>query len=86
MSYNPNKAANEAVWRGVERLYTALKRKGIILKGLELSKPLIIGTEKVDSIPLDFGMGYNRRHIKVTTPKKESDGINPALNAKEKDV
>lgn len=70
MSYNPNRTIDTDVCRGIEKLYDALKRKGIVLKGLELSKPLTLFGTPQDKVTLDVGLGYNRRHIKIIPPKQ----------------
>lgn len=77
MSYNPNKLLDPNVCRGIEKLFDSLKAKGIILKGIELSKPLTLFGTKTTTIPLDFGMHYNRRHVKVTvTPRVKKETAN----------
>lgn len=72
MSYNPNKSIDTDVCKGIEKLFDALRRKGVVLKGIELSKPLELFGEPTSKISVDLGMHFNKRHIKVTAPSKPS--------------
>lgn len=76
MSYNPNKQIDSNVCKGIEKLYDALKRKGITLKSIEVSKPLTLFGIPMETITLDVGLGFNKRHIKVTNPQSGVKGDN----------
>lgn len=75
MSYNPNKTVDTDVCKAIEKLYESLKRKGITLRSIELSKELTLFGKPTKDIPLSFGVGYNMRHIKVTAPIRNADKI-----------
>lgn len=83
MSYNPNKSIDADVCKGIEKLYDALRRKGITLRGIELSKELMLFGKPTKDIPLDVGLGFNHKHIRVTTAAKKSpeDTTEPLENA-----
>lgn len=73
MSFNPNKTIDTDVCKAVEKLYDSLKRKGIVLKGLEISKELkLFGTPTKD-ITLSFGVGYNKRHVNISSSSSAKD-------------
>lgn len=66
MSFNLNKTIDTDVCKGIEKLYETLKRKGVVLRGIELSKPLVLFGTEMEEVVLDVGLGYNKRHIKVS--------------------
>lgn len=72
MSFNPNKTVDTDVCKGIEKLYDALKRKGVTLKSIELSKDLVLFGKPTMDIPLTFGVGYNKKHIKINTPQPKT--------------
>lgn len=71
MSYNPNKSIDTDVCRAIEKLYDALRRKGIVLKGLELSKPLTLFGTPQNRVTLDVGLHFNKKHIKINPTHTE---------------
>lgn len=74
MSYNPNKSIDTDVCRAIEKLYDALRRKGVTLRGVELSKPLVLFGTDMEKVTLDVGTGFNRRHIRVSAPNNKQSG------------
>lgn len=65
---NPNTANDNAVYKGIENLFEALQNKGVILKAIEISKPLNLMGKPISDLEITYGAGYNHRHIKVKTP------------------
>lgn len=59
------KVLDNRVCRSMENLFDALKLKGVVIKSIEVNKALELYGEQVDKITLDFGIHFNRRHIKV---------------------
>lgn len=85
MSYNPNKYVDTDVCKGIEKLFDALRRKGIVLKSIELSKELTLFGKSQPEVLLDLGLGYNRRHIKVNVANK-ADAEGTDLRAADPDT
>lgn len=51
-------------------LYDILQYKGVKIKAIETDKPIILDGKPNNKLTINFGLGFNQRHIKLKSSVK----------------